>query len=519
MRWAWPWAAAATGAWCAPAPSRARSWPSSSRRMPPSCRPCCTTSAIPFEGQLILRRIVTADGRSRAFVNDVAVGTGLLRQLGDLLVEVHGQFDQRGLLDPQAHRAILDAFGGLVAQAAARPGGARQLACGGRAGGGPARAAGCGPARGGLSAPPRARAGRSRAPTRRGGGAGGPTARLDESREAGGGPRRGAGRGERRWRGAGAARRGGAPDRAQRRPGGRAAGAGRRRAGPRAGRGRRGRGGAGDRAAQPGGRRRHGGPDRGAPVRAARRGAGSIAWRSMRCPSCWPRRRRCSAKIDASAGDLAAAERTAEQALQAYRSRGARAVQGTRQGGRTPGRRGAGRAAAAAAGAGTDAGPARPAARGGVGAGRGRAGGVRGLHQSGPAVRPDRQDRLGRRAVALHAGAEGGAGPPRRGGDADLRRGRCRHRRRHRRRGGRAAGPPGRRAAGSGGHPRGPGGGPCRPSFQCRQAGRRRQDARRGARAGPAERRDEIARMLAGAEVTEAARAAASSLLRVAGPG
>jgi len=70
-------------------------------------------NGIPFEGELILRRIVTADGRSRAFVNDTAVSTALLRQVGDLLVEVHGQFEQRGLLNPQAHRGILDAFGGL----------------------------------------------------------------------------------------------------------------------------------------------------------------------------------------------------------------------------------------------------------------------------------------------------------------------------------------------------------------------------------------------------------------------
>src|SRR5262245_2073883 len=70
-------------------------------------------NALPSEGELILRRAVTADGRSRAFVNDAAVSGALLRQLGDLLVEVHGQFDQRGLLNPQSHRVILDAFGGL----------------------------------------------------------------------------------------------------------------------------------------------------------------------------------------------------------------------------------------------------------------------------------------------------------------------------------------------------------------------------------------------------------------------
>jgi DNA repair protein RecN (Recombination protein N) len=76
-------------------------------------------NAIPPEDGLILRRVVTADGRSRAFVNDTPVSGTLLRRIGDLLVEVHGQFDQRGLLNPQAHRAILDAFGGLVATAAA----------------------------------------------------------------------------------------------------------------------------------------------------------------------------------------------------------------------------------------------------------------------------------------------------------------------------------------------------------------------------------------------------------------
>ena len=68
---------------------------------------------------LILRRIVEADGRSRAFVNDLPVGVSLLRELGDLLVEIHGQHDDRGLLNSAAHRRLLDAFGGLEEQAAA----------------------------------------------------------------------------------------------------------------------------------------------------------------------------------------------------------------------------------------------------------------------------------------------------------------------------------------------------------------------------------------------------------------
>src|SRR5215472_798873 len=59
---------------------------------------------------VVLRRLVGADGRSRAFLNDEPASVGLLRELGDSLVEIQGQFEQRGLLDPANHRAILDAF-------------------------------------------------------------------------------------------------------------------------------------------------------------------------------------------------------------------------------------------------------------------------------------------------------------------------------------------------------------------------------------------------------------------------
>ncbi|MGP1396807.1 MAG: DNA repair protein RecN [Inquilinaceae bacterium] len=68
---------------------------------------------------LLLRRTVNADGRSRAFVNDQPVSIGLLRQIGDALVEIHGQFDTQGLLNPQTHRDLLDAFGGLDDRTAA----------------------------------------------------------------------------------------------------------------------------------------------------------------------------------------------------------------------------------------------------------------------------------------------------------------------------------------------------------------------------------------------------------------
>ncbi|RMD90974.1 MAG: DNA repair protein RecN, partial [Alphaproteobacteria bacterium] len=68
---------------------------------------------------LILRRSVDASGSSRAFVNDQPVSVGLLRRLGDLLVEIHGQHDDRGLLDPASHRDLLDAYGGLADDRAA----------------------------------------------------------------------------------------------------------------------------------------------------------------------------------------------------------------------------------------------------------------------------------------------------------------------------------------------------------------------------------------------------------------
>lgn len=67
------------------------------------------------EGDVLrLRRQLTEDGRSRAFVNDQPVGATLLRQVGDMLVEIHGQNGQQGLLNPAFHRDLLDAFGGLI---------------------------------------------------------------------------------------------------------------------------------------------------------------------------------------------------------------------------------------------------------------------------------------------------------------------------------------------------------------------------------------------------------------------
>uniref|UniRef100_UPI00359302B0 AAA family ATPase n=1 Tax=Blastomonas sp. TaxID=1909299 RepID=UPI00359302B0 len=60
---------------------------------------------------MLIRRQVRADGGSRAFVNDQPVSASLLRDLGALLVEIHGQHDDRGLINPKGHRDLLDAFG------------------------------------------------------------------------------------------------------------------------------------------------------------------------------------------------------------------------------------------------------------------------------------------------------------------------------------------------------------------------------------------------------------------------
>ena len=68
---------------------------------------------IPAEDTLILRRAQLADGRTRAFVNDQPVSVQVLKGLGALLVEIHGQHDDRALVDMATHRRLLDAFGGL----------------------------------------------------------------------------------------------------------------------------------------------------------------------------------------------------------------------------------------------------------------------------------------------------------------------------------------------------------------------------------------------------------------------
>jgi len=70
-------------------------------------------AGINADDELLLRRVTTADGRKTAWVNDRRVTAEVLRDLSDTLVELHGQHDDRGLLNPRGHRAVLDSFARL----------------------------------------------------------------------------------------------------------------------------------------------------------------------------------------------------------------------------------------------------------------------------------------------------------------------------------------------------------------------------------------------------------------------
>jgi DNA repair protein RecN (Recombination protein N) len=65
---------------------------------------------LSVENPLLLRRVINADGRSRAFINDQPVSIGMLKSAGEMLVEIHGQFETQGLLNPATHRGLLDDY-------------------------------------------------------------------------------------------------------------------------------------------------------------------------------------------------------------------------------------------------------------------------------------------------------------------------------------------------------------------------------------------------------------------------
>ncbi|WP_128291539.1 DNA repair protein RecN [Afifella aestuarii] len=87
----------------------------------------CEENGIDVDGPLVLRRLQSGDGRSRAFINDQPVSVSLLREIGHQLVEIHGQHDERALVAPEEHRRLLDAFGGLERERAEVAGHAQVL--------------------------------------------------------------------------------------------------------------------------------------------------------------------------------------------------------------------------------------------------------------------------------------------------------------------------------------------------------------------------------------------------------
>ncbi|CAN7379084.1 DNA repair protein RecN [Devosia sp. LjRoot3] len=76
-------------------------------------------NAIADDEEVILRRVQFADGRTRAFINDQPVSAALLQKIGSQIIEIHGQHDDRALVDVATHRAALDAFGELAVPAVA----------------------------------------------------------------------------------------------------------------------------------------------------------------------------------------------------------------------------------------------------------------------------------------------------------------------------------------------------------------------------------------------------------------
>ena len=119
MRWAWRWAGAAMRRWYAAGADSARVTAEFDVAAAHPARQLLAGNDIDVDGSIIVRRQVKADGGSRAYINDQPVSAALLREVGGLLVEIHGQSDDRGLLAARGHRALLDSFGGLAGPLAA----------------------------------------------------------------------------------------------------------------------------------------------------------------------------------------------------------------------------------------------------------------------------------------------------------------------------------------------------------------------------------------------------------------
>ena len=126
-------------------------------------------AGIEVEDELILRRVNTAEGRKTAWINDRRASGEVLRRLSETLVELHGQHDDRGLLNPRGHRVLLDAFAGAEAELAACRAAWRGRAAAAKALASAEAAIAETPRRGGVPAPRRGRARRAGSQARRGG--------------------------------------------------------------------------------------------------------------------------------------------------------------------------------------------------------------------------------------------------------------------------------------------------------------------------------------------------------------
>ena len=79
-----------------------------------ACKNLLKEMDIESDDEIIIRRILYSDGRSKAFINDVQVTQNFLQHVGETLIEIHGQNEQIGLLNSSNHREILDNFGNLI---------------------------------------------------------------------------------------------------------------------------------------------------------------------------------------------------------------------------------------------------------------------------------------------------------------------------------------------------------------------------------------------------------------------
>lgn len=79
-----------------------------------NCKILLDELGIEYDNNIIIRRILYSDGRSKAFINDIQVTQSFLQNVGEILVEIHGQNEQIGLLNSSNHREILDQFGNLI---------------------------------------------------------------------------------------------------------------------------------------------------------------------------------------------------------------------------------------------------------------------------------------------------------------------------------------------------------------------------------------------------------------------